>query len=171
VLAHLPALLPRARFSGCDPDPRAVAAAQAALRGVDVAAIAMAPPTPYRDASFDAIYGLSVLTHLPAAAAEQWIAELARLLAPHGAAIVSTHGSRAAARLAPRDRVRFNAGEYVTLSGARSGSRTFASYFGEALGREMLGRAFADVAFVPAPEERFVQDIWVLRRPRRSLGA
>jgi len=55
------------------------------------------PPTGFADASFDAIYGISVMTHLTAAARDAWLEELARLLRPGGIALVTFNGAAAAA--------------------------------------------------------------------------
>lgn len=141
------------------------------LRDIDLCSIGPLPPAPFADASFDAIYGVSVLTHLPQDAAAAWIAELARLIADGGVVLVSTHGARAAQGLGARERERFEAGDYIELSGASAGSRTYAAYMSEACARATFGRAFADVTVLPAPPGDFVQDIWLLRSPRPVRGA
>lgn len=166
VLAHMRTLLPQAEFNGCDPDPRALASASASLPEISFTRIGPAPPTPFAPASFDAIYGVSILTHLPEQRARVWIAELARLLDPDGAVLVTTHGARTAERLPPELQARFDAGDYVIRGGAKIGSRTYVSYFNEAAGRALFSPWFGDIAFHPGNAE-FIQDIWVLRAPRR----
>jgi SAM-dependent methyltransferase len=172
ILAHLPRALDDegAQVFGCDPDARAIAFARRALPRIGFERIRMAPPAPFCDSSFDAIYGVSVFTHLPETLAHAWTAELARLTKDAGLVVVTTHGARAARRLTAEGRARFDAGAYVTLAGSRAGSRTFVSYFSEAAGRRLFAAAFAEIGFRPATES-FEQDIWVLRAPRRSPGA
>jgi SAM-dependent methyltransferase len=50
------------------------------------------PPLPFPDASFDAIYGISVMTHLTQAAQQVWLRELRRVLRPGGICVLTTHG-------------------------------------------------------------------------------
>ena len=171
LLAHLPALIdaPDARFSGCDPNPRAVAHVSRALPFVDMRRSENAPPAPYPAASFDAITGVSIFTHFSEAHARAWSGELARLLSDDGAAIVTSHGAIAAARLPADKRAAFDAGAYIALGGAPEGSRTYVSYFNEAAGRRLFEPHFADVAFHPT-SAIFNQDLWVLRAPRRPSG-
>lgn len=172
ILAHLPAAFETpAQLHGCDPNPRAVAHVRRALPYVAMAQSQDLPPAPYSDASFDAIYGVSILTHLSESAARAWIGELARLIADAGVVIVTTHGERAAQRLASTHRTAFEAGAFVELGGARIGSRTYLSYFNEAAGRALFSASFGDIAFHPSPSDDFNQDIWVLRAPRRSAPA
>lgn len=164
ILAHLPALLPEARFYGCDPDERGITFAQIAHPNVEFRAIATMPPTPYEDHSFDIIYGISVLTHLSETNAHAWSAELTRLISPDGSVFLTSHGDAAAAvSLDAEARRKYDAGAYTTAAGAREGSRTFASYFNQDCGRELFARKFADVHFWPAGESGFGQDLWKLR--------
>ena len=52
----------------------------------------LAPPLPYRAGFFDAIYAISVLTHLDEDLQNRWLGELARIVAPDGAVLLTTHG-------------------------------------------------------------------------------
>lgn len=173
ILAHLGEALgaPDARLFGCDPDPRAVDYARAAYPRIEFMHSPPLPPTSYAAASFDAIYGVSIFTHLPIAAARAWTAELARLTAPDGGVLVTTHGDKAAARLEGADRDAFDAGRYVALGGAPVGSRTYVSYFNEKAGRALFGVHFDDVRFYPDDGQGFGQDVWLLRRPHPAPGA
>ncbi len=169
VLAHLPALRndARASYVGCDPLASAIRHAQRAIPGVTFTRIRTNPPTPYPPASFDALYGISILTHMPEATARAWIAELARLIADSGVAIVSSHGEAAARGLTADERTQFDAGAYVVRGGASSGSRTYVSYFNETAGRRLFEAAFGDVIYRPSPEGGLGHDFWLLRHPRR----
>lgn len=50
------------------------------------------PPLPYQDESFQVIYANSVFTHLDEDYQFLWLAELQRILAPGGIAILTVHG-------------------------------------------------------------------------------
>lgn len=168
ILTHMLAAIgdAGASFSGCDIDPRAIAYAQRALKNATCTLIAPLPPTPYGTNAFDAIYGISIFTHLNKDGAEAWTPELARLLSERGCAIVTTHGARASAGLSPADRAAFESGEYVVLGGASVGSRTYVSYFNEKAGRALFDPWFEDVRFTPDDGQGLGQDIWRLRIPR-----
>jgi SAM-dependent methyltransferase len=53
------------------------------------------PPLPLADNSIDFAFSLSVFSHLPERAALAWLSDLARVLAPGGLLIITTHGLNA----------------------------------------------------------------------------
>jgi len=59
--------------------------------------LSLAPPTPFPDNSFAAIYGISVFTHLTQQYEELWLAELQRIARPGALLLLSVHGGAAAA--------------------------------------------------------------------------
>jgi SAM-dependent methyltransferase len=83
-----------ARFEtfACDLNHDHVAWCQANLPNVCTKQNGQAPPLPFDAGSFDLIYALSVITHLPENASLAWVADVARLLRPGGIAILTTHG-------------------------------------------------------------------------------
>jgi ubiquinone/menaquinone biosynthesis C-methylase UbiE len=50
------------------------------------------PPTRYRDAQFDLVYGISVFTHLPEGLQFEWLKELRRIIKPGGLLVTTIHG-------------------------------------------------------------------------------
>jgi SAM-dependent methyltransferase len=95
VLPHVAARAPEARCEGCDVDAEAIAWAAARHPELRLAAIGPSPPLPYRAASFALVYSISVFSHLDERAQDAWLAELARVLAPGGVALLSVHGPSA----------------------------------------------------------------------------
>lgn len=170
VLAHLPQTRgdATASYAGCDPLRPAIAYATRALPAIAFTQIKPDPPTPYPPQNFDAIYGISILTHMPEHAARAWITELARIVADSGVVVLSSHGDSVATALTPDERASFDANAYVARGGATSGSRTYVSYFNEAAGRRLFEPAFADVTYRPYPGEKSGHDFWLLRTPRRQ---
>lgn len=83
----------RGEIWGCDIDGESIDWNQANL-----AAIARfctnptEPPTTFADGFFDAIYSVSVFTHLPEDRQMAWVRELHRILAPGGLLVPSFHG-------------------------------------------------------------------------------
>ena len=69
------------------------------------------PPLPYADDSFDLVYALSVLTHLPVETQRRWLEELARV--GREWVVVSVHGEAYRGRLTAEELGQFDSGEVV----------------------------------------------------------
>jgi 2-polyprenyl-3-methyl-5-hydroxy-6-metoxy-1,4-benzoquinol methylase len=81
------------RASGVDGSPAAVAAANAALRGMatwEGATALASPPAPFPEGSFDVVTCVETLEHLDDASLETIPAEVRRLLRPGGLALFTT---------------------------------------------------------------------------------
>jgi SAM-dependent methyltransferase len=79
------------RFFGCDIDADNVKWCSDHLPG-RYAESKLEPRLPYASNSFDAVYGVSVFTHLRARWEEAWLEELHRVLRPGGTMLVTVHG-------------------------------------------------------------------------------
>ncbi len=80
---------------GCDVDRAAIAYLKAHVPFVHARACENRPPLPYPTAFFDAVYCISVFTHLAERAFDAWMAEMRRVLRPGGVLITSLHGRTA----------------------------------------------------------------------------
>jgi SAM-dependent methyltransferase len=89
---HLGMRPDRWAVSGCDVNARHVRWCQRKLRTVHTSHTSAAPPTGYTDGQFDLVFSFSVFTHLAESRAAEWVAEIARILAPAGLFIATTHG-------------------------------------------------------------------------------
>ncbi len=91
---HLPH---RGEVWGCDIDGESIAWNQAHLGHIGRFQVNPAlPPSPFRDGQFDAIYSVSVFTHLPEELQFAWLTELRRILRPGGILVASLHGANLA---------------------------------------------------------------------------
>jgi SAM-dependent methyltransferase len=167
------ALGPAVMLDGCDPNPACIAAARAYAPAASLALSAPAPPAPYPENTFDAVYGVSILTHLDAPYALAWIMDLRRILKPGGLAILTTHGARHARSLPPEKAAQFAAGLHVALTGARQGSRTFAAYTPVAAMNAFAAKADLIIRahHEEGPAAIIAQDVWVLQRPHSHASA
>src|SRR5216684_2884326 len=89
---------------GVDVDVEAIEWSKTHLEGAFFLATEPVPPLPYPVAHFDAIYCLSVFTHLDETMQDLWLAELSRVLKPGGVLLLSVHGEAAAKELDPEGR-------------------------------------------------------------------
>ncbi len=85
---------PASRVTACDIDAEAVTSMRESL-GADAYVTGALPPLPFDDGAFDLVIGYSVFTHLDEQYQDAWLAELRRVLAPDGAALLTVHGPAA----------------------------------------------------------------------------
>jgi SAM-dependent methyltransferase len=156
--------LTSARVCGCDVNPRLVAWCQGALPFAEVTTNGLEPPLPYADDTFDVIYAISVLTHLPGSLQERWMRELERVLAPGGVALVTTKGASRSDALTAAERERFEAGQFVVQASRYAGRNLCAAFNPERDIRERLSGDLEVVEFVPADGAVFTQDATVFRK-------
>lgn len=77
---------------GVDVDPMMTDACKQSFPYGDFTTVQPLPPTGFPNGQFDLIFAYSVFSHLSAPAADAWIEEFSRLLAPGGLLIVTTQG-------------------------------------------------------------------------------
>jgi SAM-dependent methyltransferase len=147
VLRHLKDL--PAERHGADLNPRLIAWCQRRLGVGRFVVNGLRPPLPYPDGRFDLVYALSVFTHLPEDLQRPWIEELARVLAPGGHLLITTHGARYREELTPDERRRFDAGALVLRNDDAAGLNVCGAYHPEAYVRGTLARGLEVVDFVP----------------------
>lgn len=77
---------------GVDVDPIMIDACKESFPYGNFHTVSPFPPTNLPDGHFDLIFAYSVFSHLSAAAADAWIVEFSRILAPSGMLVVTTQG-------------------------------------------------------------------------------
>ena len=165
VLRHLKGLT-GTRVCGTDSNPRLVKWVLANLAFVDAAANRLAPPLEYGTGTFDAVYAMSVFTHLTQDLQGAWFGELARVTRPGGHILVSTHGDAYLERLTAAERRIFEAGELVVKNNTKApGSNTCAAYHPRRYFERVVGPELELVDFVArGARGNPLQDLVVLRR-------
>ena len=153
---------------GCDIDRQAIE-----WNGANLATVgqfrtnAPVPPSPFANAQFDAIYSVSVFTHLPEEMQFAWLGELRRLLRPGGILVASVHGGHYSREAHPEVRAEVAERGFAYRTGAiTEGLPDFymVAVHSEAYIRATWTRFFELVAV----HERLihgVHDAIVLRRP------
>jgi SAM-dependent methyltransferase len=114
--------------AGSDMNADAAAWCRRNLPFAEIATNGLRPPLAFDDATFELVYALSVFTHLPEALQRPWLLELARVLAPGGFLLLSTHGTAYAGRLDAAERARFERGELVVRWGEAAGTNLCGAY-------------------------------------------
>ena len=159
VLRHLPEQYEK---TGFDYNARAIRWCTNHIDGAQFFHNALMPPLPAAAASFDAVYALSVFTHLSEAAHDAWMADIARVIAPGGVFLAAFHMKPAPGQLLPEELLRFDRGELVVRAGVKEGSRTYVAYHPE---RWLRHHLFRDWEILEGPLDFFGQSLIVARRP------
>ena len=93
AIRGLATLLPNNKIYGTDIDEEAIAWLKNNYSKFGEFSVAPhIPPTIYNDQTFDFIFGVSVMTHLPEDLQFKWLEELSRITKPGGYVMLSTHG-------------------------------------------------------------------------------
>lgn len=158
VIRHLPE---RYRRTGFDYNLHAINWCKEEIEGVEFYHNNLMPPLPAAAASFDALYALSVFTHLSEAAHDAWIGEIERVLAPGGVFLGAFHMVPPAGQLLPDEQSRFEAGQLVVRGGVKEGSRTYTAHHPEPYLREKL---LVNFDIIEPPIDLFAQTLFVARK-------
>jgi SAM-dependent methyltransferase len=165
----MPALLAgrSPELTGSDYNPATINWCRDHLPGIDFALNGLAPPLPFPDDSFDAVYNFSVFTHLSQDMHRDWTAELHRVLRPGGLMIATTHGDHYRYLLTQRREAEaYDRGEIVTQSRFAEGKKWYFAIHPPAWVRSHLLAAFERVEQVrPGPDARMTQDVWLGFKP------
>jgi SAM-dependent methyltransferase len=165
VLRHWSGLA-HTRVYGCDINPKMVDWCVANLPFAEVGRNDLSPPLPYPDSTFDLVYALSVMTHLPEDLQHAWIRECRRVLRPQGLLLFSTLGAHylTLGRLTAAERESFRNGDVVVLYEDAPGTSLCSAYHPQSYVREELAADFEVVSFRPAADDGR-HDLYLLRKP------
>jgi SAM-dependent methyltransferase len=173
VLASVRELHPAASLTGSDIDPEAIAwAAENLPEAGEFRVNGPEPPAPFADESFDLIYAISVMTHLPEEMQWAWLADLRRMLRP-GGLLLTTKLNPAAYDLPAEIQAAAAANGFVywgqaTATDGLPDFYRLAYHSRDYIEREW-GRYF-EVLHVGAHDLNHTQDAVLLRRPRHALS-
>ena len=166
IIRHLPALLDNScRCFGTDYNAKYIHWCSKNIPGVTFKTNRLAPPLSFEDHSFDVIYGISIFTHLSEKMHYEWFDELFRVLKPGGILFLTLHGKAFKSKLPEAQRVIFDKGQLVVLSGTKEGHRTYGAYHPVGFVKKLAG----DNEVVEWVEGGFIkgkpqQDVWIFQK-------
>jgi SAM-dependent methyltransferase len=168
VIRHLPRFLRGSpRLFGTDYNARTIAWCQRRIQGIEFVHNRLEPFLCFEAGTFDAIYGLSVLTHLSEEMHFAWRDELLRVLRSGGILIVTTHGDVFREPCLRGEELNiYDSGGLVVRHLAREGKKGFAAFHSPRFMREQFFTRFVDVQHMTHPIPwQLEQDVWVARKP------
>lgn len=167
VIRHLPQVIGAGcQFTGTDYNPESVAWCQQHIPGVMFLLNTLDPPLALADESVDAVYGISIFTHLSKQRHEQWFRELLRVTKPGGLLLLTTHGAAFRSILTEAEWVTFDSGRLVVRSNVREGHRVFAAFQPVVYLQRLFTTGASILRHVPGSRVggKSSQDVWVLRK-------
>jgi SAM-dependent methyltransferase len=171
ITQHLPKLMPAAGIYGCDTNLEMIEWDEQHYRGVQFSHIAHDPPTPYAQAQFDLVFGISVFTHIDVSAQASWLAELHRILAKDAVLLITTHGSHYENKLLKKQKRALRKIGIFTVRYPHKGHRMLSTYHDAKKFRELLSWYFIILEHHDGKSEPGKiggQDVWILRR--KNIG-
>ena len=169
IIRHLPECSSRkdCEFIGTDYNSKTIAWCRANVSAVRFEHNDLAPPLPLKDAFIDALYCISVFTHLSEEMHRSWTEEIVRILRPGGVFLLALNGDRFKPTLSAAELSAYEAGELVVRGNVLEGSRTYLAFHPPAFVRNEL---LAELEILihdtnPDPYISSGQDIWLARKP------
>jgi SAM-dependent methyltransferase len=148
---------------GTDYNPGLVAWCRANLPFASCTVNGLEPPLRYDDDTFDLVYALSVLTHLPVETQERWLDELSRVTREW--LIVTVHGDAYRERLADGEREAYDAGEIVVRWGEVPGTNLCTTFHSQRAVERLVADRFDIARFISeGARGNPHQDLYLLRR-------
>lgn len=171
IVRHLPRLLdPDCHCFGTDYNRQTVEWCKNNIPQVRFSHNGLHPPLPYLDHFFDAVYGISIFTHLSEAAHHAWLQELLRVAGPAAVLLFTTHGGAFRSRLTRAEQRHFDEGKLVVREKVKEGHRMFGAFHPPAFVESFFNQYATILEHIPgrAPGKETgskpEQDVWILRK-------
>jgi ubiquinone/menaquinone biosynthesis C-methylase UbiE len=167
IIRHLPVFFSEGwSCYGTDYNSKSIKWCSDNFKGIEFNNNSIDAQLPYPNNFFDAIYGLSVFTHLSAKMHQEWFVELLRVLKPGGVILVTTHGSNFKEKLTARELQKFDTGELIVRGKVKEGHRTYSAFQPSSFMEKLFQNVEILEHEVPAPEKGkwLPQDIWVIKK-------
>lgn len=165
VARHLPDLLKTdCEIFGTDYNPASIQWNRENIPQVSFSLNKLEPPLPYPGHFFDAVYCISIFTHLSEKLHHAWFSELARITRPGGIILMTMQGRAFTGKLTPAEKENFEQGRLVVRGHTKIGHRTYSAFHPESFVRN-LAWEHTVAGFEPGgisngkPE----QDVWIIR--------
>ena len=121
---------------------------------------------PYSDNKFDAIYGISIFTHLSEKMHFNWYAELRRVLKPGGILLVTTQGNQFKSKMTPSEIAEFEKGSLVIRGNVKEGHRTYSAFHPDQFIKLLFHQdKIEEKIVIDAEGKNYIpQDTWIVRK-------
>lgn len=168
IIRHIPSIIDKSNsIYGTDYNPAYATWCQNNIQNVIIQSNKLSPPLNYEKDFFDAIYGISIVTHLSEEMHELWIEELHRILKRNGYLLLTTHGKCYKEKLTSKEKELFDAGKLVEHTYKTEGNRLFAAYQPASFFKNLCeSKGFKIIKHIEESKRnnKPQQDVWILQK-------
>lgn len=168
IVRHIPDLLSKdSMIFGTDYNNKSIDWCVKNINGVSFNKNDLSATLPYQNNFFNAIYGISIFTHLSLDLHFDWFKELSRVLSPGGVLIITSHGDAFKSKLTRSELLKYNSGNIVVRSRTKTGHRTFAAFHPASFIKSLLKNNNLEILNHIEPisnSNKPQQDVWVLKK-------
>ena len=175
VARHLPELLNnKSNVYGTDYNQKSIEWCKRNIENVEFNQNKLEAELPYEDNFFDAIYGISIFTHLSREMHFNWFEELKRILKPDGIIFITTQGNNFKAKLSDSERNKFENGELIVRGNVKEGHRTFSAFHPDKFMKSLFKndiQILDKIVISPENKSYTPQDTWILKKIKKKTVA
>lgn len=167
IIRHLPELLNgKTEVYGTDYNEASIKWCKGNLNGIQFNLNGLSAQLPYPDNFFDAIYGISIFTHLSEEMHFNWMAELTRVLNKDGILLLTTQGENFLPKMSNEEITQFQNGELIVRGNVKEGHRTYSAFHPDAFLKQLFNRlTIMEKIVLPVEGKSYVpQDTWLLKK-------
>jgi len=166
ITRHLPDIFENWQVIGTDYHQETIDWCSAALPNIRFFKNELTPPLDLLSASVQAAIGISIFTHLSAAAHENWKLELARVLAPGGMLYVTTQGAVFLHQMSNFETQSYQQNQLVIRATGPEGHKIFGAYHPPQFMQQFWETHFEVMQHQPGgmSKGKPMQDNWILKR-------
>ncbi len=168
VLRHLPNIINKTnKVFGTDYNKEYTNWCKQHIENVTIKENLLSPPLQFEENFFDAIYGISIFTHLSEKMHQLWFKELHRVTKKSGIIILTTHGKCFRNKLTKKEQKKFDAGLLIEHTFKKEGNRLYASYQPPTFFKQLCKTYGFDVLEHIAgsiKNHKPQQDVWILQK-------
>lgn len=167
VVRHMPEISGnQSEFYGTDYNKESIDWCKSNIENVNFNHNNLEAKLPYEDNSFDAIYGISIFTHLSKDMHFNWFKELKRTLNTGGLLLLTTQGENFKPKLSKQENKLFDQGDLIVRGNVKEGHRTYSAFHPDAFLKELFTETQVLEKIVQSPKGKsyIPQDTWILKK-------
>lgn len=167
IIRHLPTVIGNGcEYYGTDYNSKTIDWCSKNIQNIHFNNNTLEAKLPYPDNFFDAIYGISIFTHLSEQLHYSWYNELVRVLKPNGILFLTTQGDNFIVKLTDNELGDYNQGKLIVRGKVKEGHRTFSAFHPKGFMLKLFSDTEIMEHVVPAPEKNkgLPQDIWIVKK-------
>jgi ubiquinone/menaquinone biosynthesis C-methylase UbiE len=148
---------------GVDYNDKSIEYNQKKIKNASFAKCRVNPPLPFEDSFFDAVYSISVFTHLSERTIESWLGEMHRVIRNGGLHIFTVNGDYFENGLNTYELLKYRSEGKVFRSNYMEGKKWYTSYTHKSYIEKIIKDKYELREFIPGPSFSFFsQDFFIL---------